>query len=75
MQHMRAEHVCQICKMPMNISSTCLRIRGRPVSQAVTASLSPRRSGLQNITLHLGFVLQDVTLVQVLSVELRFLLQ
>jgi len=75
MQHMRAEHVCQICKMPMNFSSTCLRIRGRPVSQAVTASLSPSRSGLRNITLHLGFVLQEVTLVQVLSVELRFLLQ
>jgi len=75
MQRMRAEHVCQACKMPMNISSSCLCIRGRPLSQAVTASLSPHRSGLQITTLHLGFVLQEVTLVQVLSVELRFLLQ
>jgi hypothetical protein len=75
MQHMRAEHLCQVCKMPMNISSPCVRIRGRPVSQAVTASLSPRRSGLQITKLNLGFVLQEVTLVQVLSVQLRFLLQ
>jgi len=61
--------------MPMNISSSCLRTRGRPVPQTVTASLSPRGSGLQITTLHLGFVLQEVTLVQVLSVELRILLQ
>jgi hypothetical protein len=73
--HMRAEHVCQVCKMPMNISSSGLRIRGCPVSQAVTTSLSPRTSGFQITTLHLGFILQEVTLVQVLSVELRFLLQ
>jgi hypothetical protein len=75
MQRMRTEHVCQVCIMSTNISSSCLRIRVRPVSQAVTASLSPCRSGLQITTLHLGFVLQEVTLVQVLSVELRYLLQ
>jgi hypothetical protein len=61
--------------MPMDISSLCLRNRGRPVPQAVTDGLLPRRSGLQITTLHLGFVLQDVTLEEVLSVELRFLLQ
>jgi hypothetical protein len=66
MHHMRAEHVCQVYKMPVNISSSFLRIRGSPVSQADIASLSPRRSGLQNTTFHLGFVLQEVTLVQVL---------
>jgi hypothetical protein len=72
MNHIRADHVCQLCKMPMHISSSCQRFRGRPVSQAVTASLSQRRSGLHLNTLRLGFVLQEVALVQVFSVEFRF---
>jgi hypothetical protein len=57
MQRMRAEHVCQVCKMPMNIFSLCLRIRGRPLSEAVIACSSPHRSGLQTTILYLGFVL------------------
>jgi hypothetical protein len=62
MRHMRAEHVCQLCRM-----TSYMRIRGRPVSQAVTSSLSPHRSGLRLKTLRLGFVLQEVALVQVYS--------